>query len=134
MTDALMLRLLRSGVLAPPHPLDPPHSCCWIVGGEDCGPCGLWCGHDGEHVPYTPGAYLPPSIISLSSFRVGPNFTCPLCAASANHVVAEGPFRVARDGDGSASWYELGDGPGDVEILYQFGPCGCEGREILPAP
>ncbi|MEU5596671.1 hypothetical protein [Streptomyces sp. NPDC020298] len=137
MTDALTMRLLRSGVLAPPNRLDPPHQCCWIIDGDDYEHCGLWCDHDGDHVPYTPGAYLPPPIISplglLALQRCRWScLVCPLCGRRGEYVSCDPPFRVRRDGDGSTSWYEPDDGPGDIEILWQFEPCGCEGREILP--
>jgi hypothetical protein len=136
-TDALMLRLLRSGVLAAPHPLDPPHPCCWIAGGEDYEPCGLWCGHDGDHTPYVPGAYLPPPIIGplelLTPLRRSrwPHVICPLCQTPADQVSCGALFRVHRDSDGSTSWNEHGEGPGDSEYLWRFEPCGCEGRELL---
>lgn len=127
MTDALMLRLLRNGVLVALHPLDPPHSCCWIVGGEDCEPCGLWCGHDGDHIPYMPGAYLPPPLIGpLDVLPVALRTAgrCPLCRKRVDEYRAEEMLAFRDVGDG---WR----GP-EREIEWRFGPCGCEGREILP--
>lgn len=126
-TDAVMLRLLRSGVLAAPHPLAPPHSCCWIVDGEDCEPCGLWCGHDGDHTSYVPGAYLPPPIIGpldvlpIALRRPG---RCPLCRRRVDSYRAEETLALRDVGDG---WREP-----EHETEWRFEPCGCEGREILP--
>ena len=134
MPDALMTRLLRSGVLATPHPDDPPHPCCWLI--DQDGRCGVWCSHEGEHIPYVPGAYLPPPIISplgLLPFQRGEwPLVCPLCSARTNYPSFEAPFRVLRQGDGSTSWFEPKDGDVDVECAWRFEPCGCEGRELLP--
>ncbi|MFI8535353.1 hypothetical protein ACIGMX_34550 [Streptomyces aquilus] len=134
MPDALMRRLLQPGVLATPHPLDPPHACCWMAAEDN--QCGLWCGHDGEHIPYVPGVYLPPLIISplgLLPFQRGEwPMACPLCGTRVSCAGFEAPLRVLRDGDGSASWFEPEDGDADVECAWRFEPCGCEGRETLP--
>lgn len=137
MPDALMMRLLRSGMLAPPNHLDPPHQCCWIV-DDGYEQCGLWCGHDGDHIPYTPGIYLPPPVIdpltvlSVLRHRWGSGLLCPLCGARVDWPSREGPYRVHRD-DGTVSWFEPGDDPGSVELTWRFEPCGCEGRELLPS-
>lgn len=137
MTDALMMRLLRSGTLAAPHPLDPLHPCCWTV-GEDYGPCSLWCSHDGDHIPYTPGIYLPPPAISpLALLAVQQHrwhdMACPLCGTRADGISWEKPYCIYRDGDGHVSWYEPGDRRGSIERTWRFEPCGCEARELLPA-
>lgn len=105
------------------------HQCCWIINNED--QCGLWCGHDGNHAPYTPGIYLPPPIISPHALLLTPRFACPLCHADFSYDDGEGPLRVVRDGNGNAACYAPSSGPGDIEILWQFHPCGCEGRELL---
>lgn len=110
------------------------HQCCRII---DVGiQCGLWCGHGGDHLPYV-GEYLPPPSIGpleLLTLRRNrwPYFTCPLCRTRADGFTCDALLRAQWDGDGFASWYEPGDGPDEVEYLWQFEPCGCEGREIRP--
>jgi hypothetical protein len=110
------------------------HPCCWLLDVDT--QCGLWCGHDGDHVPYTPGDYLPPPIIGLLDLlrlqqRPWPHWVCPLCGAHADHISCDAPFSVQRDGDGNASWYAPGAIRVDIECAWRFEPCGCEGREIL---
>lgn len=90
------------------------HQCCRIV--SDYGQCGLWCGHDGEHLPYV-GEYLPSPIISplwVLQFRQQIMadalmlMSCPLCGARppANRLPA-------------------------IRLLWER---GFEGREMLPNP
>lgn len=84
-----------------------------------------------------PGAYLPPPIIhpldlaALAQRQTSP--ACPLCGQHVEYVTCDAPYRVERDGDGNASWFEPGEGPGDIECLWRFEPCRCEGRELLGA-
>jgi hypothetical protein len=112
------------------------HQCCWYADADN--PCGLWCGHDGDHAPYMPGAYLPPPIISpldLLALQLGqwPHLACPLCRARTDAVSCDRAFHVARDGDGNVTWYEReADSPGDIEQAWRFNPCGCEARQLLP--
>ena len=114
------------------------HQCCWIVDGETR--CGLWCGHDGDHVPYMPGEYLrAPLLHPLDAVKllVWGIERCPLCGASvafdpwANVVTGaycEGPTCVWRL-NGPRTWIV---GPeSQWEYEWKFEPCGCEGRELL---
>jgi len=139
-TDALMMRLL-AGTLAPPSHLDPPHQCCWVADPEECTQCGLWCGHDGDHVPYTPGDYLPAPLLhplDIAAIVLWGAKRCPLCKTSvefqpwANVVTGwscEGPTQVWRL-TGPPAWAV---GPEwQWEYAWRFEPCGCEGRELLP--
>ncbi|MFC8676698.1 hypothetical protein ACFUEN_28935 [Streptomyces griseorubiginosus] len=133
MPDELMQHLLRSGVLAAPHQLDPPHPCCWMVGEEAC---GLWCGHDGEHLPYAVGAYLPPPTISpLWILRFQQQhaagawlmWQCPLCGAR-----PAPDFGVDRGPDTEVHRVWEDQKQVTYELTWRFEPCGCEGRELLP--
>lgn len=102
------------------HADKPPHQCCRIVDDE---PCGLWCGHDGDHTPHQIGAYLPPSILGpLDLLRFWRDHRCPLCGTRESNANF-GPALVFREGRFRDS---------ELETEWRFWPCGCEGREILP--
>lgn len=100
------------------------HPCCWIVTERE--QCGLWCGHDGECLPYVAGGYLPEPLLhplDLLRLRLTPwwRWRCPLCGADVRRLDQE-PEAVARqDGDG---WRE------SDEAAWRFWPCGCRAREV----
>lgn len=103
------------------------HSCCWIVELEQC---GLWCGHDGEHVPFVPGDYLSePTVHPLDVLRLERsrwpwrNLRCPLCRGKLDRWCAGPRGTVSRAVDGG--WHL------STETPWRFSPCGCEAREIL---
>jgi hypothetical protein len=103
------------------------HGCCWIV---DYDRCGLWCGHDGDHLGYVPGNYLPPPLIGpldvlRVQFRV---LRCPMCGRAPKrrwefHASVERPVTACR---GSGEDVQV-----TLEAQWRFSPCGCEAREIL---
>ncbi|MFF7881034.1 hypothetical protein ACH40F_07850 [Streptomyces sp. NPDC020794] len=120
------------------------HQCCWIFDSET--QCGLWCGHDGEHLPHV-GEYLPPPIVSpvwVLQFRqqmmarAWVFMRCPLCGARppavrppASRLLWERGFEVectpmlaCREWEGYEQITQ--------EMQWRFEPCGCEGREMLP--
>lgn len=100
----------------------------------DDGVCELDRGHDGGHLPYVPGDYLPPPLITpldLLHLRHWPRSSaCPLCGQPVNSVSCEGPTVAYRGtlarGDGAIEM-----AGGETEFEWRFGPCGCVGREIL---
>lgn len=98
--------------------------CGWIL---DDGACELDRGHDGDHLPYVPGCYLPPPLVTpldlLRPLHWLLGTTCPLCGGKANAVSCEGPVLVFREDDQQ----------GVLECEWRFGPCGCTGREIITA-
>lgn len=105
------------------------HQCCWIA---DYGQCGLWCGHDGDHLPFTPGGYLPPpmlhplDILLLSRTRAP---RCPVCGIR----LRLGDFGYEWEVTHAFRHFEDGQwGEPELEIDWWFGPCGHEVREILP--
>lgn len=111
------------------------HACCFLVqAGDNAVQCGLWCGHDEDHVPFVPGGYLPEQLLGplqlpppIRRVRFGPAVgmfvLCPMCAGPLSAWDCEGPGRVARaDGDGWRS---------ELELQWSFDPCGCRGREIV---
>ncbi|MFI6274294.1 hypothetical protein [Streptomyces sp. NPDC050988] len=94
---------------------------------DDDGVCELNRGHDGDCLPYEPGYYLPPPLITplhiLTLMWWHPRLVCLLCGTNATSVSCDGPVLVIRDFDG----------PESVECDWRFKPCGCEGREIVTA-
>jgi hypothetical protein len=109
---------MRSGATLAHH--DVQHACCWLVGdGDAVVQCGLWCGHDEDHLSLVPGEYLPVPLVLLLPGRRG---VCPLCGEKAR-AFGDGPFQVfRRDGDGFRA---------TTEVSVRFVPCGCEGRQIV---
>ncbi|MGW1744571.1 hypothetical protein ACWCRD_02915 [Streptomyces sp. NPDC002092] len=120
---------------------DQQHQCCVVAAEGDR--CGLWCGHDADHVPYTPGDYLPTPLLhplDVAAILLWGFKRCPLCKASVafrpwGNVVTgwycEGPTQVWRL-TGPPAWVV---GPEwQWEYAWRFEPCGCEGRELLPQP
>ena len=107
------------------------HGCCALV--QDDGhvvECGLLCGHDCDHQPWTPGEYLTltPLLDPLGWLR----FTwahwlwrpCPVCSCRTDGV----PVRSAA---GLHVWHF---GP-DLVVersgrSWKFWPCGCEAFEV----
>ena len=93
----------------------------------DDGVCELDRGHDGDHLPYVPGYYLPAPIITPLDLLHLPHWprrtTCLLCRRPVYSLSSEGPTLVFREDTGTS----------DVEYEWRFGPCGCTGREILTA-
>ncbi|MFI9005092.1 hypothetical protein [Streptomyces sp. NPDC053541] len=88
--------------------------------------CGLDRGHDGDHLPYVPGGYLPPPLLTpldLLGLVRQARPACPLCGARVTSIWCDGPVVVYR---------ELED-VGSTECEWSFGPCGCKGREIVTA-
>jgi len=109
------------------------HWCCWVVGDD---PCGLWCGHDGEHLPYAPGDYLSAPIVDpiamwrLRDFRVPAALKrCPICGSAGDRW----GFGLGIDCSTGLISRQVGDEIHlSTEAIWRFWPCGCEGREILP--
>lgn len=91
--------------------------------------CGLEHGHGGDHLPYTPGEYLPPPLLHpLDALLLQRPRRCPACGARLDllgYVTTEVThvFRHFTD-DG---W-----GEPELEISWWFSPCGHEMREIAP--
>lgn len=102
------------------------HPCCWrFPGGAEC---GLWCGHEGDdHVPFTPGIYLPPPILTpidrLVLAATRRFMRCPGCGARADccTVRLDVFHRVIDD----AARLFTG-----TETHWTFDPCGCTLREL----
>ena len=108
------------------------HQCCWYVDGDT--PCGLWCGHDGDHTPHQIGAYLtlatplihPLDILHMDALiRAGQwdRVHCTLCGTHANGYSLTMGGLIGRFYDG--------EDHSTYERVWQFEPCGCEGRELL---
>lgn len=99
--------------------------CQWLVSRYEL--CGLEQGHDGEHLPYTPGEYLGlPRLHPLDVLRVVLNRACPLCGVRLmawSYSVAERVMRLADDG----RWAEM-----PPECEWWFEPCWHRAREVLP--
>lgn len=113
---------------------------------EQGNPCGLIYGHDGDHVPFVPGDYLPAPILhpldrllvrvrGHSRVRLCPNGCSPLRVlrwiygnyiADLSEVYWEAP----------SAWHYVDDEVPHVEfqVMVRFGPCGCEFREICAPP
>lgn len=93
----------------------------------DDGICELARGHDGDHLPYVPGYYLPLPLITplhiLTLMRWHPRLICPLCRTRAVSVSYDHPGVIYRDFEDV----------GSVECEWAFEPCGCRGREIVTA-
>lgn len=117
------------------------HQCCWYVDAER--PCGLWCGHDGGHVPHV-GEYLPPPIISAlwvlwfrqqAMAHAWKLLFCPLCGARPpqQRMPWEPGFEVFYGEEGLVfrAWRDVERIT--YERVWRFEPCGCEGRELLPS-
>lgn len=102
------------------------HRCCWIVTADRC---GLWCGHDGDHLPYTPGDYLPEPILhplDLLLRRPGV-LRCPICGS------VDKTWGLCFGVEFGLISRQVGDEIHlSTEGIWRFEPCGCEGREILP--
>jgi hypothetical protein len=106
------------------------HPCCYIVpGAEDVVQCGLWCGHDGAHLPYVPGAYLwlAPELHPLDALRLRLarwpwRMLCPVCAGTASSWEAKQA--------GLTVWILGGEQRAGYPTEWRFGPCGCEAREV----
>jgi len=89
--------------------------------------CGQWCGHPGDCTWWTPGGYLPPPLITPIDWLAArvrsrwPWQRCPLCGAWATGSDACPTLVVYGDAENAER----------DEIRWEFGPCGCEGREIV---
>ncbi|MGR3875747.1 hypothetical protein ACUXZZ_45260 (plasmid) [Streptomyces graminifolii] len=112
-------------------PTGPPFTCPWLVSAFTA-QCGLWYGHDGPHIPYEPGDYLdlpqlhpldilPIQMHGLYSIRF---FHCPLCGTRTNQISWDAPTLNVR--------HLLDEAV--ASVTWRFGPCGCEGRELLLNP
>ena len=109
------------------------HGCCYIVGrpdGRGFDQCGLWCGHNGQCVGYTPGWYLverelhPLDVLRLRFTMRWPwRARCPLCSTRLEHVSAHDR--------GLTSWEIAGELRTVPERGWVFWPCGCEAREVV---
>jgi hypothetical protein len=142
MTGEVLRRRIQADARRWLNHYDTQHQCCLII-DYDGTRCSLWCGHDDEHLPHV-GDYLPPPIISplwVLQFRqqimagAWMLMSCPLCGARP-------PTRRVRSLWGPG--FEVEYGPAThvirewegrerstIEMLWRFGPCGCEGREVL---
>lgn len=100
--------------------------CQRIVSGEQC---GLDHGHDGEHLPYTPGEYLPPpmlhplDILLLSRTRAP---RCPVCGIRLGSFGYEWEVTHAFRHFADGVW-----GEPEVEVGWRFQPCEHGAREIV---
>jgi hypothetical protein len=103
------------------------HPCCWITDREQC---GLWCGHDGDHLPYVPGQYLrlPPEVHPLDVLRFllsvwwQRGLPCPMCGQRTDDWTGG---RMSYE-----SWH-VGDERRAAPVArWQFWPCRCEAREV----
>lgn len=85
--------------------------------------CGLYARHDGDHVPFEPGAYLrAPLLHPLEAWNAWLLHRCP-CGRPLNEWNCEGPIHdMARENGG---WILH-----DVVVEWRFGPCGCVFRDI----
>lgn len=101
--------------------------CQWLH--EDYTPCGLLAGHDGGHVPFVPGEYLPPPLLHpidvlLASAADLPWWRCRCLLCGAWSGMPDGelvtPFR-----GGSENWDQV-----RAEWQWTFRPCGRVGREV----
>lgn len=103
----------------------PPGTHCYRV--LDDGVCELDRGHDGDHLPYVPGEYLPLSLITplhiLALTWRNPRLTCPLCGTPSTSISCNEAGVIFREFEGR----------GSVEGEWCFEPCGCTGREIITA-
>lgn len=104
--------------------LVPGVSPCPALAGDH--PCGLLWRHDGGHVPFLPGEYLPPPLLHpldllLLGVAAPQGCRCPLCGqwAGAPDCELVTPFRGAPENWGRAR----------AEWQWTFLPCGCTGRE-----
>ncbi len=116
------------------------HGCCWAFGDPLYVMCGLWCGHQGEHVPYVPGGYLrlPPEMhpLEVLLFRIvrrptawpwlwwGPS--CPVCRRP---VVDWDCWWPQREGWQAGDEWRIG-----LVATWRLRPCGCEARELAGIP
>jgi hypothetical protein len=126
-----MTRPYLSGILAAHYAEQ--HPCCWIVAPEYV-QCGLWCGHDGAHLPYVPGEYLPVPelhpldvlrLTALSPWRPWWLVTCPVCGTDTKSWLTH---REAGD----LATFVGGEWRVQRVLWWRFQPCGCEAREVLP--
>ena len=111
------------------HP-DGEHPCCRVAWRDDEPyQCGQWCGHDGDCTWWTPGGYLPPPLITpLAWLAVGwPHWgplwrvrCCPICGAGVRDIRAEFTRAIYCDAENAER----------DEVRWEFGPCGCVGREL----
>lgn len=106
------------------------HTCCWVVGDDRC---GLWCGHDGDHLPYTPGDYLaeptlhPLDLLLPWQMRLPGAAHCPICGT------ADRTWGLCFSVEYGLIARQVGDEIHlSTEGIWRFEPCGCVGREILP--
>jgi hypothetical protein len=110
------------------------HPCCCLVGELQC---GLWCGHDGEHVPHIPGGYLlmPPLLSPLGRLRWARG-TCPVCSRPLRpKQTGAGRFwlrEAAESGEFGLYVWQIDGGftVSRVGLLWRFWSCGCEAFEV----
>lgn len=124
-------RTARTTPGAWPQHYDIQHPCCAThTDGETR--CGLWCGHNNEHIPYTPGEYLAPQTLHPLTIRQlltaprGPLRDlppCPICQAATYDWYCHWPPALV---------WRSGTHP-RTEVEWRFWPCGCEAREIVPS-
>lgn len=96
--------------------------CQWLL--EDYVPCGLLANHDGEHVPFAPGDYLPPPLLHpLDMWLLLPAWRCPVCTEKFNCSPGAEVVTVFR-GDWD-NWIRA-----VPEWQWEFQPCGCVGRAV----
>jgi hypothetical protein len=118
--------------------------CQWVY-GEEYDQCGLLVGHDGDHVPFTPGEYLPAPLLDpveelLVRWRYVSDcdLVCPNgCTRYAAGRSMWGPWRhdafdMSKEPTIAHIW--TGD---DWHVTDQLNitmsPCGCEFRQIPAA-
>jgi len=91
--------------------------------------CGQLHEHPGDCTWWTPGDYLPPPLMPPWTDTVGRTVLCPVCRSPVCEW-AGGPTTVVYGSTGD------GTGMGEVreEVRWEFGPCGCEARELVTPP
>lgn len=101
--------------------LVPGESPCPALVGDRA--CGLLWRHDGDHVPFVPGEYLPPPLLHpLDRMKAVNARCCPLCGGESTPPIAEAVTAFRGE---HTNW----DRP-SFEWQWEFWPCGCVGRTV----
>lgn len=96
--------------------------CQWLY--KDYVLCGLLAGHNGNHVPFVPGDYLPPPLLHpLDVWLLLPAWRCPVCTEKFNY--SPGADLVTAFRGDCDNW-----GRAQPEWQWSFHPCGCVGRVV----
>ncbi len=107
-----------------------PAGCPYLTAGPDGDPywrCGQGWNHKGECTWWTPGGYLPRSLITPLAWLAAGRLPwpwrgrCPLCGAPIGESRAEFTLAIYCDAENAER----------DELRWTFRPCGCEGRELV---